>query len=443
MPFTGSTALIKSPRIDVTFPSMSGAKNTEGHPAFRSIVFRIAWRFYTWRLTQAGRWLIWPTVGFLAYTSASLDIQSFIPLSYFFGLWLVGWIGAVLCTPKVTLKANHADRVCAGEVLQADLEIAPAGPRIGRDLFVQPHRLPPKVDPVSFDALPVPPPEISGKSRVRVGMRCDQRGVYTLQGFRVETDFPFGLFRAWQIFGERTPLLVYPRFTRLARLEIPMGRRYQPGGVALLSIVGDSAEYIGNREYREGDNIRDIDWRATARLDRMIVREYREEYLLRVAVILDTHVPKGSGAAAEETFERGVSLCAAVGDYLARQEYIVDLFAAGPNLYHLTAGRSLAYLDQILDILACVEANPNEPFAVIEPELTENLARISTIICVFLDWNENRRAFCERLREQGVGVKVAVVRDGACTIDPGNDSDAFGGIRVISKTEFTAGVEEL
>ena len=53
---------------------------------------------------------------------------------------------------------------------------------------------------------------------------------------------------------------------------VPSGRRYQPGGIAMASKLGDSFEFIGNREYRDGDNLRDMDWRATARLSRPIVR---------------------------------------------------------------------------------------------------------------------------------------------------------------------------
>jgi uncharacterized protein (DUF58 family) len=221
-------------------------------------------------------------------------------------------------------------------------------------------------------------------------------------------------------------ILVYPQFYPLSVLHLPMGRRYQPGGVALLSIVGESVEYVGNREYRYGDNIRDIDWRATARLDHLIVREYREEYLLRVAVVLDTFVPNAGTPkcleADQENFERVVSLCAAISDYLARQEYVVDLFAVGPNLYHLTAGRSLAYFDQILDILACVKESGEEPFSKIESELCENLSSISTVICVFGNWDISRREFVDRLRRQGVAVRVAIVRDTPCTQRITNDN---------------------
>ncbi|MBV9469291.1 MAG: DUF58 domain-containing protein, partial [Abitibacteriaceae bacterium] len=248
---------------------------------------------------------------------------------------------------------------------------------------------------------------------------------------------------AQQAFQQERRLLVYPRFTPLNHLHIAAGRRFHPGGVALASHLGDSFEFLGNREYRAGDNIRDIDWRATARLQQAIVREYREEYFLRVAVVLDTHIPQGAGEQEHDAFERAVSMCAAVSDYMARQEYIVDILAAGPNLYHLTAGRSIAYLDQILDILACVDENPEEPFETLEPEILENLSQINTIICIFLDWNDTRRAFLQRMRQSGAGVKAIIVRDGPCTLDPTEDSDLFGEISVISRAIFELGVDEL
>jgi uncharacterized protein (DUF58 family) len=244
--------------------------------------------------------------------------------------------------------------------------------------------------------------------------------------------------RAQRIFEQRQNLIVYPKFFPLARLDLPTGRRYQPGGVALVSELGESFEYLGNREYRDGDNVRDMDWRATARAQRLIVREWVEEYMLRAAVILDTF-EQGN----EEAFERAISVAASVSDFLARQDYLVDIFAAGPNLYHLTAGRSLAYLDQILEILACVEASEKEPFEIIEPQIEELISRLSTVICIFLDWDQTRQDFATRLRSQGVAMKIIICRDGACTIDPASAAPVFGPIAVISSVDFEMGVSEL
>ena len=270
-------------------------------------------------------------------------------------------------------------------------------------------------------------------------MFCRQRGAYRLQGYRVETAFPLGLMVAQAVFSEDRPLLVYPRFTPLARLDAPLGRRYQPGGVALASHLGDSFEFIGNREYREGDPIRSIDWRATARLNRPVVREFREEYFLRTAVILDTYVPVPPGAPIPRAFERAVSVCASVSDFMARAEYLVDLFAAGPELHQLTAGRSLAYLDEILDLLACVDASDREDFDELEEELLEHLSQIAMIVCVFLDWDKTRQDFVERLRDQGAGVKVIIVRDRPCTLPPLSDRGME--LTLLTSAEVDAGIE--
>jgi uncharacterized protein (DUF58 family) len=345
------------------------------------------------------------------------------------------------------LSATRPDRVCAGQTIECDLEIQQLRKFGGADLIVLPHRLPGSIDAVPDDGLVLPDIARGAKSRARIGLRCMARGEFTLRGFRVESSFPFGILRSWRTFPMQRKLLVYPKFFPLGSLTLPTGRRYQPGGVALVSHLGESFEYLGNREYREGDNVRDIDWRATARSDKPIVREWVEEYMLRAAVILDTHVPPKQPARAlqqrRDAFERAVSVTAAVGDYMARQDYLVDLFAAGPNLYHLTAGRSLAYLDQILDILACVNESPTEPMEVIEPQIAEVLARLSTAICVFLDWTPSRREFALRLRSQGVAVKAIICRDGRCTLDPAEDAPFFGDIPVITTADFERGISQL
>jgi uncharacterized protein (DUF58 family) len=430
----------------LTLPPTSPAKDVVRHPLLTGPLSRWVWRFYTQRLTRAGRWLTLPTGAFLFYGGISLELQGYVVFSYVMGLWAVAWVAMLIYRPRARLSAAHAPRVCAGETLPVDVDVEQVGRLRGADLFVLPHRLPPEVDAEPEQGAAVGDLDAGEAARVRVGLRCRRRGAYTLRGFRVETGFPFGILRARRVFAEQRELLVYPKFTRLARLNLPVGRRYHPGGVALTSSLGESFEFLGNREYREGDNVRDIDWRATARAMRPIVREHRDEYLVRVAVILDTQVHakviRGTPDR-QEAFERAVSVSAAVGDYMAGQDYLVDLFAAGPNLYHLTAGRSLAYLDQILDILACVQSTPAHPFETIEPELYALLSKITTVVCVLLDWDEPRRAFVHRLAAEGAGVKVVVVRDGPCTLDPAVERDVVGHVTVLSSAEVDAGVEEL
>lgn len=283
-----------------------------------------------------------------------------------------------------------------------------------------------------------------GESRaVRLELTCGKRGVYTLPGWRLSSDFPFGLVNAYRIVRERSKLIVHPAFLPLRTLDLPTGRRWQPGGILTAASAGDSFEYAGNRAWREGDSLRDIDWRATARHfgglgGGLVVREWREEYFLRVGVILDTHVPKAGSKAARaarlETLERAVSVCAALSDALAERDYLVDLFAAGPKLLHLTAGRGLAYKEQILDELALVGPTDDEPLSQVAPKLAEDLEKLTTVICLLLDWDEPRRAFVDELRAQGVGVRIALFTDSE-TVPPFHDPD----LRVLTPSMIAAG----
>jgi uncharacterized protein (DUF58 family) len=407
-----------------------------------ALISRWIWKFLTHRLTQAGRWLIPITFIFTTIGSSSLDVQFYVPFVYLFGIWFVAVVCVPFVRPKISLSATYADRIRAGETLQVQVTVQQCRRFTAPPLTVLPHRLPRGLDAAPVEGAEVPALRLGETASVTMPLLCKQRGVQIWQGFRCETTFPFGLIRSYRNYVSAQKVLVYPAFTALKQFRIPSGRRYHPGGVALASNLGDSFEYIGSREYRQGDSIRDIDWRATARLMIPIVREYREEYFMRVGVVLDTHVPRGSRQEVYDNFERAVSVCAAVSDYMAHVDYIVDLFAAGPNLYHLTAGRSLAYLDQILDILACVNENPEEPFETLEPEILSYLSRITTVICIFTDWNETRRAFAERLLREGAGVKVVVVRDEPCTVNPAEGGFASH-IPVISAEMFEAGVEEL
>ena len=411
-------------------------KDIRYHPLFRGLLFPWVWRVYTQRLTRVGHYFLVATFFFMAFGSLSLDQQWYVAFTYSFGLWVVALAAMFRQRPQARLRTTHAGRVSAGETLTVEITLEALGRR-GIGWTVLPDRLPPAVDSVPPEGVGLPVLQPGETRQVRLGLLCRRRGAYRLRGFRVETSFPLGLMVAQHVFPEDRSLLVYPRFAPLARLDIPSGRRYQPGEVALASHLGDSLEFIGNRDYREGDPIRSIDWRATARLNRPVVREYREEYMLRAAVLLDTRAPAAPGLLTPPAFERAVSMAAAVSDFMARSEYLVDLFAAGPDLHKLTTGHGTAFLDDILDLLACVDATEDEDFEGLEQALLEYLSQITLVVCVLLDWDTVRQGFVERLRAQGAGVKVVIVRDGSCTLPPPSDREAT----LLTSAQVDAGVE--
>ena len=77
----------------------------------------------------------------------------------------------------------------------------------------------------------------------------------------------------------------------MPHIQLRGQRKYQPGGVALASSIGESDEFVALRDYRAGDPMRRIHWRSWARVGRPVVREYQDEFFVRHALVLDTFAP--------------------------------------------------------------------------------------------------------------------------------------------------------
>jgi uncharacterized protein (DUF58 family) len=379
------------------------------------------------------------------------------PLYYFpvflFSFLLVGRLGGLFFAPRVELQRRLPERCAAG----ATITVAARAHNRGRlpvyDLAASEKRPPLAIrleeQPEYLDRL-----EPGGTAELRYRLTPQRRGAYDLPGPVALSAFPFGVYHSLRETDDPHRLLVYPPFAPLAAIDLPVGRKHQPGGLQLVSRVGDSEEYMGDREYRSGDRLRDLDHRAWARVGHPVVREYRQEYLCRVALVLDTHISTRLTRWGLQTFdpvrrrrrqdlEAAVSFAASVADCLSRQEYVIDLFAAGPELYHLEAGRSLAYLDNILDVLACLEPCRENPFATLGPAIAEEIERISTAVVVLLDWDETRERFVRDLRDCGVAVKLVIVREEAPTRDPSGFSGEAGPAQVLRPAQVRKGVGRL
>lgn len=292
-------------------------------------------------------------------------------------------------------------RVTAVDRAETDLRLAFPRPLVfGGSIEVRP--------PEAFVSVtPEAPAEVT------VTFEALRRGKYELRGPTVRATDPLRLAAGRSVTRPPKALLVYPRYYTMERFDIPLGRRYQPGGIPLSSSTGDAIEFVGTRDYREGDPVKNIHWRSWARRGQPVVKEYQEEYFCRIAIVLDTFVAPGS--AAERSFEAGISVVASIADYFSRSEYVVDILAAGPDVYEVSAGRSLAYLENILDVLAVLNPCPDPPFATIGPHLFERLEQITTVVAVLQDWDPPREAFLRRVKSLGTAVRAIVVRDGETT----------------------------
>lgn len=372
---------------------------------------RFLWRY---KLTPAGRFLFL-SVLFSAAGLATVMIPVYQVFCVLFAAYIVVWMTNLLFRPTLDVSGRLPLRVTAGEELSANFELTNRSWRPAYDIMLWLVGLQKSIRLVSADQV-IPRLGPGQSSALPLVLRPMKRGVYPLPELRPHSTFPFNLMRAGSMEHTLGTLTVVPEFHPLTHIDVPVGMRYQPGGVALSSHVGESPEYIGNREYIPGEPARRLDFRGWARLGRPVVREFQEEYYCRIALVLDTWIP--TRRVPRDGFpqlEAAISLSASIADALSATEHLIDLFAAGPELYVFRAGRQLAHFDNVLEILASVDACQSDPFETIAPAVADELASITTAVCVFLDWDNSREQLARTIVESGCQLKLIIVRDGPTT----------------------------
>jgi uncharacterized protein (DUF58 family) len=164
--------------------------------------------------------------------------------------------------------------------------------------------------------LPIVPAK--AQARARVERNFPKRGVYPVNGFIAHTQFPFGFIEQRRRLEADGEIVVYPELRPLDefRRALPLlqGRvesRMKGGGSDLYAI----------RQYSSRDHHHHIDWKATAKTYRLMVREFTREDDWRVTILFDSRVERESAAAPEflGKFEAGVRLAASLIAHFTRE----------------------------------------------------------------------------------------------------------------------------
>ena len=145
--------------------------------------------------------------------------------------------------------------------------------------------------PATFECAAMP---LSAKVREAASARMiyqalpTARGAHRFPAVELRIRSPIGLWWRKQIVECRTAVKVYPNFSLVTKyIHLGTDARNSYFGVRRLRRRGAGSEFQELRDYRAGDPIRQIDWRATARTRRLISREYQDEKDQRVVFLLD------------------------------------------------------------------------------------------------------------------------------------------------------------
>lgn len=255
---------------------------------------------------------------------------------------------------------------------------------------------------------------------------CVRRGRFHLGPISIRSGDPLGLFTNTIDFPETPEIIVYPAVVDLREAGVPEGAL--SGGSALERRTPHvTSNVAGVREYVPGDAFNRISWTTTARLGRMMVKEFDLDPTADVWIVLDLHqgahipatrpvnwTPDERGiwpaeAWLDSTQEYAVTAAASLAQRFLREGRNVGLIASGAHLETIPADRSDRQMVKLLESLAVVQANGALPLAELLVAEGRRFGRHDFITVITPSLQERWVAALAEIAQRGVRVSAVLI----------------------------------
>lgn len=208
---------------------------------------------------------------------------------------------------------------------------------------------------------------------LRYRITAAARGLHVFPGTQLRLHSPWRLWTQSRVAGAARQVRVYPDFAPLARLALLSAEQASRlVGAHVRRRRGEGTDFQQMREYRVGDSLRRIDWKATARARKLVSREYQEERNQQVLLVVDTGRRMLASEGGLSHFDHALNAALVVAWLGLRQGDAVGLMAAGGSSRWVPPRRGMGALDPLLR--ASYDLQP-EPVATDYLALAGELAR--------------------------------------------------------------------
>lgn len=235
-----------------------------------------------------------------------------------------------------------------------------------------------------------------------------RRGQFRVEPVALRTGDPLGMFESQASVGSASNVTVYPRVEALPGWKLPPA-----------SIEGSHAHPIRTphttphatsiRPYTPGDPYNRIHWRSTARQGNLQVKEFDLEQTADVWIFLDLQRTVHAGHGDESTLEYGVRLAASIAARGLIENRNVALTASGARIGPLPPDRGPRQYQKVMQTLAAVQADGDEPFSHVLVEGVGRLGRGMTALIITPSLERDWVRPLSSLRGRGVVVEVVLL----------------------------------
>jgi uncharacterized protein (DUF58 family) len=197
------------------------------------------------------------------------------------------------------------------------------------------------------------------ETQVRYRLQPTARGDFAFAGVHLRLHSPLRLWRRALVAGAPQDVRVYPNFAPLARLAL-LGAESASRlvGAHLRRRRGEGTDFHQMRDYRVGDSLRQVDWKATARMRRLISREYQDERNQQLLLVVDTGRRMLARDGDLAHFDHALDAALVVGYLALRQGDAVGLLAIGGAQRWVAPQRGPGAIDVLLRATYDLEPSP-------------------------------------------------------------------------------------
>ncbi|MFN3974392.1 MAG: DUF58 domain-containing protein [Dehalococcoidia bacterium] len=210
---------------------------------------------------------------------------------------------------------------------------------------------------------------------------ANRRGLYRLGPVEVRASDPFGLFTFRRAFLSQETLLVYPAvvsipFFRVLAADTPGEGPLRQRSLAL------TPHAASVRDYAYGDSLARVHWPSTARLGRLMVKEFDQGLGGDLWLLLDMHKGVQAGEGRDATDEWGATIAASVAHRYLDAEMSVGLLAYGDRQVAVAPKRGSGHILRVLEELATVHADGDTPLAEVLQQEGGRFSHMSILVIV-------------------------------------------------------------
>jgi uncharacterized protein (DUF58 family) len=292
-------------------------------------------------------------------------------------------LGSLDPPPRPSVEVTRTlsrDRLSVGMEAKVTLRLRNAGPSVS--LLECLDILPPELALVrgsNHTILPLAAGESVDLSYV---VRPSLKGEFALGPFRARALDPLGLGVEDVVVPRTSALTVAPGIESLARASLGPRRTRPWFGHVASRHIGAGSEFWGVREYVSGDDMRRINWKASARFDDLYSNEFQGERSGDVVILLDARAESAIGTATGNAVEIGVRAALGVAEHVLESKNRVGLIVQRDVLDWVPPAFGKKQLYRILDHLIHVRAGGEWPFSFVTWVLTRYFPRDALVVLI-------------------------------------------------------------